>query len=131
MSILAAIEKLREATEGSRELDSMLWPLFTREHTPEKLIAAMEAQLGREAGEAIKKIIHESWQHGLDHPPPYTRSIDSAIVLLPKTTWSLSRWENTTEEDPIFWFDLHLDETFTIRHKVPAIAICIAALRAL
>ena len=70
------------------------------------------------------------WQHGRFNPPAYTASIDAALTLVPEGwLWRImpSDFDGWLAE---VWTDDTLDCEFGVRAKTPALAICIAALRA-
>lgn len=85
------IEALRQATEGSHELDVMIYKAMTKELTVEQHVAAFRNEYAREPSPAFISVFQNSWQHALDNPPHYTRDIRAAMRLIPAGwIWQIS-----------------------------------------
>lgn len=148
------IARLESASEGSRELDALIWatvlprdgqqsplPLGDVCGAP-KLIKRCHWEYEPQEDGLVKifaadkkgRIGFEKYSR---YAPHFTTSADAALSLVdPDATWTLGRWLNGTTGS-VYWFDYHIgggavfpDETFQARHKSRGIAIVIAALRA-
>ena len=115
MDLATLIAKLEAATEGSWELDNVIWR-FGWEH----------------------KWFEPSWRYDAEDPPYYyTQSVDAALTLVaPKADWSLLQvhgQERPSEASvytrPYMQADDELHAKFAAA-ATPALALCIAALKA-
>ena len=106
------IAMLEAATEGGRELDGKihLWR-----------IADALLSDGSDGHAVRRELGHWS------APPPYTTSLDAALTLVPEGRYvklTLDRAHNKA------WVWVELDDTEAVARKTPALALCIAALKA-
>lgn len=114
------IKRLEEATEGSRALDALICVSEGYdEWTPEKWAKALQ-----DMGEGSN-----ACPVGC---PPYTTSLDTAVTLVPEgIAWTVSKLFNKR-----FWASCDDPENYdnswavSAEKPTPALAICIAALRA-
>jgi len=113
------IARLEAATVGSRELDAEIWLSIMKN------------------GESMLMALRES--------PHYTASLDAALTLVPEgwaweldwdkdgdatpawSTWSASAFCHPADRDPQ---NPHCPRGMSRKAKTPALALCIAALRA-
>ncbi len=117
------IARLEAATEGSEELDIAIWDQiesWPAGHHPDWRIAPN----GREI-------------HATMFAPGYTTSIDGALTLIPEGWAWFVEWIGTpfTEGAARLWIPSQRTrgletEQFQTEAKTPALALCIAALRA-
>ncbi len=123
------IERLEQASEGSRELDSEI-----RKH-----LVADELMKGREGAEVRAEMGH--WDEGYDDTniPDYTTSIDAALTLWPDGyTYTLGApdWSGMGEDNlptAPAWancFKGHNGDWHLASAATPALALCVAALKA-
>lgn len=97
------INKLKEATNGSKELDQMIW-----------FLPNVDPDADMNNGEAL----------------PYTTSIDAALTLIPNwfDNYSIGKGRNMAVDDKRYWGSMELGEDVFFA-ATPALAICIAALK--
>lgn len=122
------VAKLDAATEGSRELDVQIWELVD-------FRAALRRYWSAATGKRVK--LHSLPESGLgwlavkNSAPHYTTSIDAALTLVPEG-WG---WNATGEHSTGFVL-LYPPNNYPgatgvqAEAPTPALAICIAALRA-
>lgn len=95
-----------------------------------ELIAALEAadKPSRELDASIGSLI--GTYVGFEPPPRYTSSIDAALTLLPDgAMWRLGR-HLVPDDQPEHAYSARVGGPRYYDHSSPAIALCIAALRA-
>lgn len=103
--------------------------------TRNELIAALELATvpDRELDAEIDQLAYENgWRSERimtpDRTPPYTASIDAALTLVPDDMGWMVTWVGAR-----VWHHLEgfaLNDGIEVSHKIPAIALCIAALKA-
>ena len=104
--------------------------------TREGLIAALEAADGPSRALDMKiteysKSMALFGTVGTDHLPFYTSSIDAALTLVPTGVfWCVGRY-GAPDDEPGHAYSAIVDHPRYYNHNHPAIAICIAALRAM
>ena len=122
------IAKLEAATEGSRELDAEIWLFVTPGATRKQSSYIHKAT-------QIRCFIDETRQADghLIIVPHYTTSIDAALTLVPKSTlWAVGQME----DGPFCRLVIlnkdgsYLDGAIESGGSTPALALCVAALKA-
>lgn len=93
------IERLSKATEGSRDLDTLVWEVARPEDAGSLLLRA----------------------------PAYTTSIDSALTLVPDGSYAKLQFGRDHKKA---WAWVEMAETESVARSTPALALCIAALKA-
>lgn len=112
------IERLKKATGPDRELDALI------EQTLPGVLPHPDKRMT--VGYVISGDSHPRYGHAGQAylAAPYTRSLDAAITLVPKDRgWMLAQYENGA-----CWAEVGDDWQF--QGATPAIALCIAALKA-
>jgi len=117
MTIADLIERLEKATGPVRELDLECWWWGKASHS----VQPMDAD-------------YKAFNLKMNDAPRYTSSIDSALTLVPEGWgWLVRDFKGDGEEGayadvPHLTIESNMDgQAF---HKIPAIALCIACLRA-
>lgn len=125
------IERLERLTGPDREADVRVWSWLTKRNLEEKLIRWLlsEGEIEEDYGRAAKKGLNCDIMVEVPH---YTSSIDAALTLVPEghsTTFHTSAKKTQAlckvRGETVYWSEQQGE------HKTPAIALCIAALRAL
>ena len=125
------ITKLEKATEPDRELDAIIAIAsgikHRSRHTTSGINKGREWLVDSHAGV-------ETWKH---HPPAYTSSLDAALTLVPEgavwsvqTDYELPGRAHINHLIPIADERLRPPSNFNVDGATPAIALCIAALKA-
>lgn len=96
-------ERCAKATEGSREIDALIWCVIEPSHTHRKASP------------------HQA--------PDYTGSIDDAVMLVPEG-WTWSADASVPGWQPQFKLFNFENKSVTGQAATPALALCAAALRA-
>lgn len=112
------IERLERATGPSRELDALVWDAVIQDGRP--LVEFTDGSWGkRDPFDGC----------AFDTAAAYTESIDAALTLVPGGSqyWSLSHQDDWATNQQ---FRAAVSGHKPIRGATPAIALCIAALRA-
>lgn len=117
------IARLKAATEPNAELDRDIAHRFGWWQTPDEKLADARSELGREPSEGLM-----DWINSVpDRFPPFTASIDTALVLLPEG-W---RWMRGVLGDVMVAPDTEIFQPRGMSdHPLPAVALCIAILSA-
>ncbi|MCW5676257.1 MAG: hypothetical protein KIT15_16910 [Xanthobacteraceae bacterium] len=116
------IEQLKKLTGPDRELDFSIYRIVSGRKIDADGFITFDHQ--------------EATGHISRFAPHYTKSIDAALTLVPVGfAWFL---RTTPFTSPMYWADAKKYEPLAkfvneggVRHSLPAIALCIAALRAL
>lgn len=116
------IARLEAAEVGSRELDALIWDI--EDSRPRHSLDGDFPTYKQDPDDSV----------AFDSPPSYTTSLDAAIALaervLPLGSWRIER------EGAIFWAKIWWGREGKAGHKyayakTPAIALCVAILKAL
>ena len=125
----ALIARLEEATEESRELDGLIFRATHQDQEPAHWdkYGAEDAWCHQDPDDKI------AWET----PPHYTTSLDAALTLVPEGWWlHLEQCGGATGSGKSFWHAELFWSDGTDQDKkwgmnvVPALALCIACLRA-
>ena len=118
------IQKLEKATEGSAALNVEIWRLAA----PKRVARHRSDALAFTSKGATEEVKYEAVRSRLERAAPdFTRSLDAALTLVPEG-WS---WRVQSEMGGVpFALVATLDERFPVSAATPALALCIAALRA-
>ena len=141
------IEKLEAASEPSRELDAEVavalegWEWHGGGEPREfQRFAGHWKKPGEEGYGTLEGQLCKCAESGNSEPPPYTSSLDAAVALvervlpplyggtLPAYGW---KWGVYKTLYWTAWVREHGDEGVEVMRKTPALALCIALLRAL
>lgn len=111
------IERLEKATEGSRELDGEIW------------CAANGYEFLVWDGAGVRYRVRETGWYAAEHVKPYTASLDCALTLVPEG-WQWRAWHTPTDEGSLWGAEVNWEPPGNVYAETPALALCIAALRA-
>jgi len=131
------IERLERATGPSRELDALI---LGATHYPNSEYFSLSLSDGDRPADAYNSRTVLCVRHSKDHahyrnPPHYTQSIDAAMTLKPEG-WHVLNLRHMSETE---WFaglakkfpDSEFANEAEAKAQTPAIALCIASLKAL
>ncbi len=128
------IERLEKATGADRRLDADMWPIvdpdgYRQTLAHRQVMASLDLTPERQEREAFETTRLFA--------PKFTASIDAALTLVPEGwAWFVERIEGFTNGDARIWLPSQRtrglrQENFDVRNVAnPAIALCIAALKA-
>ena len=119
------IARLESAAEGSRELDAEIWACLQGCTSP------LEYEQVDHGGPAREAVICGSLAAWLDEIPHYTTSLDAALTLVPEgKAWDCGYYPGYDNTGHAEVFLGSGDPAFRAPAKTPALALCIASLRA-
>lgn len=126
--LTALVKRVEEAPEGDMELDADIWLFGVKE-------GRIEWAQTRYTMEAYPVWVYPSTNHlsgfGKEPVPRLTSSLDAAVAFVvrvrPGTEWAISMLYGHPQAD----VDMNSDEPTTARAATPALALVLAALRAL
>ena len=123
MTTAELIEKLERADGPSRELDEAIYELMGGCNHKRTKYYAVQSDTGFTCLDCGKDT------YGAKYAPSYTASIDAAMTLVPEG-WSYTvAWLHRNGRATVAMFHAKLNEQ-RAESQTPAIALCIAALKA-